>query len=175
MRKLKTAAVLVALVGIAVPVGLSAQLKNWTWNKYRLKFQLPSDWKVTKNTGTAFIAKGKGVVMKIGPWEGSRSDTAETVATKALSTYTVVGNAQVMGRKDLGANGGLERFIIYGKGVYNLKGRSKGKPVRFGIIGLISQKSVNNAYVRFWWFDSGPHAATNNKTTYTVATSFSSF
>ncbi len=181
MRKNLLSAILIgAMAAFVLPAfsPVSAQTagwKNWTWKRYRVKFKLPASWRVTKNNAGAFIAKGPNVVMKIGPWR-SRSDTSVSVARKALNSYSIIKNKRVLRRKALRrGSSGLNRYMLYGKAKYNGRGRSNGKPVRFGIVGMTNPKSVVNLYVRMWWYEGKSNTSKNNRNTYKIATSFRAY
>ena len=152
--------------------GLSAgKMKRWTWKRYSIQFKLPSNWKVTKNTRTALIAKGDGVVMKIGPSRGA--GTAMGIAQKAYRSYSVMNRKRIMAKRSLRrGNSGLNRYIIFGKGKYSLRRPRgyRGRPITFGIIGLT--KPGTKLYVRFYWFSDRKTAQKNNRNTYKIAKSF---
>ena len=177
MQNRKIAIALIAVLAFAIPGAVWAQVKTWTWAKHNLKFQLPANWTV-KEAGKKgyFLAKGpKGGVMKISPWQDRRA-SAQSVAEKALATYSFIENKQGLKQKELKpGTSGLERYIIFGKGVHKggRKGVGKGRSVTFGIIGLTNPKSTANAYVRFWWFTDSPQAKILNRETYKIAQSFS--
>ena len=176
MQKKQIAIGLIAVLAFALPGAAWAQVKNWSWKAHKLKFQLPATWTV-KQAGKKgyFLALGpKGGVMKISPWQ-DRKATAQSVAEKAFATYSFINAKQVLRKKELAVGtSGLERYIMFGKGVHKgtRKGIGKGRPVTFGIIGLSNPKSTTNAYVRFWWFSDSPQAKTLNRETYKIANSF---
>ena len=152
----------------------AARTKRWTWKRYKIEFRLPSHWKVTKNTRRSFIAKGDGVVMKIGP-SRNRRGTAKAVARRALRTYGVIYSKRVRRKAYIKSGGtGMYRYIIFGRAKYKLRRPRgyRGKPVTFGIIGLNSKKGYSNMYVRFYWFSRSSKARKNSRNTYKIAKSF---
>ena len=175
MKKSIVGGIIFAIIAIFVmPQSLSAEkMVNWTWKRYKLKFKLPKSWKVTKNTNTTFIAKGGGVVFKIGPFR-DRSATPKSTAQKALRTYTVIKNKRIMNQKSMRSKGGLRKYLIFGKAKYALSRPAgmRGKPVTFGIIGMINPNTVDALYVRTWWWAGKSNSSRNSSLTYKVANSF---
>ena len=69
---------------------------------------------------------------------------------------------------------GLKKYLIFGRAKYALSKPAgmRGKPVTFGIIGMIDPNTVNNLYVRTWWWAGKSNSKKNSNLTYKVATSF---
>jgi len=156
--------------------GVTAQskMKQMKWTKYKTLFQIPKNWKVTSSTARSFIAKGDGVVMKIGPYK-SRTATAKSTARKAYYSYGVIKKKRKIQEKYLREKkSGLKRYVIFGKGTYAYKKpvSRRNQKVTFGIIGLINPSTVDSLYVRFYWFDKDSTSRKNRKNTWKIANSF---
>ena len=148
---------------------LQAQrMKNWTWKSQNLRFQLPANWKIKRNTATVFIAKGpNNVTIKIAP---AHQRTAIRAARYGLNTYRVILRKRIIQKKYISSGGtGLMRYITFGTGQENKYRR----PVNFGIIGLKNKKTRKTHYVRFWWYIKDN--ARFNRITYKIATSFRAY
>ena len=119
-------------------------MKNWIWKRYRLKFGLPSRMRPSRSTKYQFIAKMRGLVLKIKPWKSRRS-TARSAAMYGYSSYRIVRRKRITRRKYIRGRRGLNRYVIVGDGFVN------GRSARFAVIGLTSKRSVDNFYIRMWW------------------------
>lgn len=127
----------------------AAEAGNWTWKRYRLKFWLPTGMRATKNTSRAFIAKGKGIAMKISAWK-SRRGTSVTAAKYGARTYRIIKNKRVLYKKRLRGKyswrgGKTWRYLMMGDGRYC------GSRVYWAVIGMANHRTKNKFYVRMWW------------------------
>ena len=155
---------------LLVGSGLNSQtLKDWEWKKYRIKFKLPSSWIVTKNNDKTFIAKGAGVVMKIGTYKSSNA-TAKSVANRAFSSYGILQDKKIINQKQMKPRGGLMKYMIVGTAIY--RNKNIEKKVYYGIIGMINPENVDRIYVRLWWFAGRKNTGKNSRLTALVANSF---
>lgn len=142
LRAIPMALCLVAAAFFLMPAQ-SAEAGKWTWKKYRLKFWLPKGMKATKKARYAFIAKGKGIVLKISPWK-SRRTTSRKAARYGWNTYRIIKRKKRLYKKRLKKRGAWVQVLV-GTGWV---GRSK---VYFAVMGLAGKRSSNNFYVRMWW------------------------
>lgn len=121
-----------------------AEAGNWTWKRYRLKFWLPTGMKATKNNRSSFIAKGKGIVLKIKPFRARRY-TSKKAAYFGYNSYRIIKRKRILTTKRIRNKRGAWVYAIVGSGYYR---RSK---VYFAVIGINSKYSRNKFYVRAWW------------------------
>ncbi len=121
-----------------------ADASYWVWKRYKLRFWLPNGMRVTQNNRFQFIAKGRGLILKIKPWK-SRYSTARSAALYGLRTYSIIRGKRVKTSRWIRGKRGFKRYLILGKGWI---GRSR---VYFAVVGFSSKYSVNNFYLRMWW------------------------
>ena len=130
------------LVGL-LTVPETAEAKNWTWKKYRFRMWLPVGMKPARNTAKHFIAKGRGLVLKVKPWR-SRRGTSVRAARYGLKTYKIIKNKRVTWKKRIRARGAFA-YAMLGNGTVG------GRRAYFAVIGLAGKRSANKFYVRMWW------------------------
>lgn len=66
---MKSLLAFVAFLFIALQGSVYAQ-KTWTYKQYGLQFKTPSDFNVTKNDGSSFVASdGKSITVSIYPYK----------------------------------------------------------------------------------------------------------
>lgn len=58
------------LVMLLVVASVSAQMTEWTWSTYKVKFNAPKNMKVTQNDAKAFIGSTGNVTLSIYPRKG---------------------------------------------------------------------------------------------------------
>lgn len=130
------------LLGISLQAR-TAEAGDWNWKKYRLKVWLPTGMSPTRNNADSFIAKGRGIVLKVKPWK-SRRTTSKKAAMYGYSTYTIIKGRRILSEHRVGKAGAFTHVLL-GQGV------AQGRPAYFAVIGMSSKRSVNNFYVRMWW------------------------
>lgn len=116
----------------------------WSWKRYRIKFWLPDGMSATKNNKKVFIAKGRGLVLKIIPWTSSKT-TSEQAAKRGVKSYRIVKAKRVIYTKRIRVYGAWN-YVIVGAG------RVNREPAFFAVMGLVSKTTPYNFYVRFWWY-----------------------
>lgn len=154
-------------IAMMMPVqSFSQEMKNWNWDSYKIKFQLPTDWVVKESSGTDFIAKGPDdVTIRIKPLTYIRD--SKGAAKYGFDTYDVVLDRSIKSQSTLASgDSGLERYIIFGEG----KSSATRSPIFCGVIGLKHPETGKTLYVRFWWFQR--LNAKYSDLTYKIANSF---
>lgn len=137
-----------AIFATLMLLGLSLQAKtaeagDWNWKRYRLKVWLPTGMKPTINNASSFIAKGRGIVLKVKPWK-SRRTTSKKAAMYGFRTYTIIKARRIVRELRVGKAGAYTHLIL-GQGV------AQGRPAYFAVIGMNAKRNDNNFYVRMWW------------------------
>lgn len=67
-----------AVVALLMGAGISAQsLKQYTWDSYKTKFKIGTDWKIEESTGTSFSAGNYDINLTIYPRTGGHNDYNE--------------------------------------------------------------------------------------------------
>jgi hypothetical protein len=127
----------------------SAEAGNWTWKRYRLKFWLPTGMRPTRNNSRAFIAKGKGIVLKIRAWR-SRRGTSVSACRRGYRTYNIIRGKRILVRKRLSGKYSwrgqkLWRYLYMGSGRY------RGSRVYWAVIGGANHRTRIRFYARMWW------------------------
>lgn len=56
---------------------IKAQMKDWTWSQYKIKFKLPSYMNVTENNSDTFIATAANINVTIYPRSGENLETSK--------------------------------------------------------------------------------------------------
>jgi len=71
-------------------------MTTWTWDAYKMKFDVPSGFKVTKNTADAFVASNGKITLSIYPrkgqnldYEGMENAVLKWAKTSGLSSNSV--------------------------------------------------------------------------------------
>lgn len=143
-------------------------MKPWNWKKYKIRWQMPSNWYAKDKGGKSgkFTASGGGISFRLKPWRDA-SATAKQVALAAYKSATSIKRKRIIAQKYMTAKGGLKKYMILAEGWQN------GKAVRIGIMGFINPKTPVNLYCRFLWWKS--QDAKNNPISYRVAQSFTAF
>lgn len=143
----KTVSLFAIAALLFLPVAFaSAESYSWyRWRTYRLRFKLPTNWNVTSNTSSQFIAKGSNAVIKIQPYRNRRVD-ARGVAMYGYRTYSVVEDKKIMLRNYGSAASDRNKYNLWGSGTVN------GQKVYWRIMALTSSRSANNVFARSWWY-----------------------
>lgn len=144
------------LLGVAMPFVILASVAHagprtdatWediTWNKYNLKFSLPSDVKETENTDNKYIAESKSLTFEIYPWKDASLSEKE-VADAAYEDLGIDEKTVKITSKSKRDLNGFSGYEILGEG------KIDGKEVNFSVLGFIDPNSSNNfaAYILYW-------------------------
>ncbi len=146
--------------------------KQWTWPTYKVKFNLPSDWRVSENHSKKFFAHNtsRSLSIWIGPWFGKRNDGADKVASRAFYGFNQVSNKRILEKGWVNLSSDFEKgYIIYGTGKQN------GRWLYFGILGLVHPNSNANLFVRFAWWSNPRTNSVNTRLVTSIAKSFAPY
>jgi hypothetical protein len=121
----------------------TAEAKTWNWKRYRLRMWLPAGMKVTRNNAQYFIAKGRGLVLKVKPWK-SAGGTSVSAARYGVNSYKIIKSKRVTWKKRIRTPGAFS-YAMLGDGIV------EGRRAYFAVIGLSGKGTRNKFYVRMWW------------------------
>jgi hypothetical protein len=93
----------------------NAEAGYWNWTRYKLRFWLPAGMRVTRNNSRGFIAKGRGIILKIKPWR-SRYSTAKSAAKYGYRTYRILRRKSIRTQRWIHGRRGFSRYLILGRG-----------------------------------------------------------
>lgn len=92
----------------------TTKMKPWDWKDFRMKFQIPEDFKVTQSDATTFIAENGNINLSIYPRKGEQL-THETMES-SLITWAEGNNVTDYEQANFMANlNGYEGYYIDGK------------------------------------------------------------
>jgi hypothetical protein len=75
---MKKSMLITAVIVLLIGANATAQsLKQYTWDSYKTKFKIGTDWTVTESTGTSFSAGNHDIVLSIYPRTGGHNDYTE--------------------------------------------------------------------------------------------------
>jgi hypothetical protein len=70
--------IITALIVLLMGAGAKAQtLTDYTWDSYKTKFKIGTDWKVEESTATSFSAGNHDIMLSIYPRTGGHNDYSE--------------------------------------------------------------------------------------------------
>jgi len=119
---------------------------SYTWKQYKIKFEVPSNFKVKQNNAQKFIAGDSHMTFEIYPWKDPNV-TAKDVADRALDDLSIddydSAESQVYEQDDFN---GFKGYEVVGTGT------QKGKGIGFRVFGLIDPEGATNfaAYCVYW-------------------------
>lgn len=118
---------------------------TYTWKQYKIKFEIPGDFKVKQNDAKKFIAGDSTMTFEIYPWKDPNV-TAKDVAMQAMDDLSIdedSGDSKVYEQDDFN---GFKGYEIIGDGT------QKGRDISFRVFGLIDPEGSTNfaAYVVYW-------------------------
>ncbi|TAH19627.1 MAG: hypothetical protein EAZ08_07965 [Cytophagales bacterium] len=68
------------LAVVALSSSFAQDMTTWTWDTYKMKFDVPSNFKVTKNTADAFVASNGKITLSMYPRKGQNLNYAKMQA-----------------------------------------------------------------------------------------------
>jgi hypothetical protein len=78
---MKKSMLITAVIVLLIGANATAQtLKQYTWESYKTKFKIGTDWTISESTGTSFSAGNKDINLSIYPRTGGHNNYSELLS-----------------------------------------------------------------------------------------------